>query len=225
MRSLYVSRDLLNPEPLIAWAKLQGFKTCLQPSEMHVTIVFSKGAFDETQVKPDENAINCRGGLRYVAAFGREVKDTAVLGFECAELSEDNAMYRAAGATSDFPDYRPHVTITLNIPPGLVVEDLKPYAGDLRFGPEIWADIKEDGNKGKVEKEEAGDDVGGGLGSTNRSLQKTRSHSQQLLAAKADLTHDDLKTNGGLLNAEQAGETGEVRRRKRRGLIEWIRRR
>lgn len=189
MRSLYVSRDLLNPEPLIAWARLNGFNTCLQPSEMHVTVLYSKAAFDTDLVKPDQNAINCRGGLRYLDVFG-PTQDTAVLVFECPELKADNAMYRAAGGSSDYPDYKAHVTITLNIPESLDVKALKPYAGDLKFGPEVWAEPGSGSNTDKVEKD--------------------------------DLVHDDLKTGGGLLNAEQAGESKAVTRRKRRPFIEWI---
>lgn len=189
MRSLYVSRDLLNPEPLIAWAKLNGFVTCLQPSEMHVTVCYSKEAFDESKVKPDENAINCRGGLRSLDVFGK-TQDTAVLCFECEALQVDHAMYRAAGASSDFPDYRPHVTITLQIPPRLDVHQIRPYAGDLRFGPEVWSDVGSGSNTDLVEKQE--------------------------------LTHSALVTNGGILNAEQAGDGESRKRRKRRGLIEWV---
>ena len=65
-------------------------------------------------------------------------------------------MYRGEedGITWDHDDYTPHVTITYEAG-AIDLEQVKPYVGELKFGPEIFEEIKgptfvptEDGNHG-----------------------------------------------------------------------------
>ena len=51
-KTLYVRRDVLNADEIIAWAKGQGFKTTLPADEMHVTVMFTRSLVDWMKV-PD----------------------------------------------------------------------------------------------------------------------------------------------------------------------------
>lgn len=152
-RTLYVRRDLLNGDDVVRWAKGQGFKSTLEPGDMHVTITFSRRPVDwmkmgeswsgdnkgELVVKP--------GGARLVERLG---PSAVVLLFAAAELSWRHDDMVASGASFDFDHYQPHVTISYSGAP----EDLtkvEPYRGELRFGPEIFEELDEDWKSGVSE--------------------------------------------------------------------------
>ena len=142
LKTLYVHRDLTNPEPFLAWAKAQGFMTTLPVEDLHVTICYSKSPISWNTVHRDTAPVIVSGGSRGVDQFG---KGAVVLTFECEILEWRNQMLRRLGATSDFPDYHPHVTITYDVPEGMDLSAVTPYDGELIFGPEVFEEIKGDG--------------------------------------------------------------------------------
>lgn len=144
-RSLYVSRPLLNAAELIAWAKEQGFPTTLPASEMHVTLVHSSAALDwmkvgETWGQNDKGEITIApGGARIVERLGEKA---VVLLFASSELTWRNRQILEAGASSDFPEYQPHVSITYGgLPEGMDLRAVEPYRGKLVFGPEVFTEV------------------------------------------------------------------------------------
>ena len=61
------------------------------------------------------------------------------------------AEIKRAGASWDYPGYKPHVTITYKGPsPSL--SDIKSYDGDLIFGPERFQEVEEDWEQKITEK-------------------------------------------------------------------------
>lgn len=152
-RTLYVRRDLLNGGDLVKWAKAQGFKSTLEPSDMHVTITFSRRPVDwmkmgeswsgdnkgELVVKP--------GGARMVEKLGASA---VVLLFACSELSWRHEDMVHNGASFDFDQYQPHVTISYAGAPADLTK-VEPYRGELRFGPEIFEELDEDWKAGVSE--------------------------------------------------------------------------
>jgi hypothetical protein len=46
------------------------------------------------------------------------------------------------GAKSEYPIYKPHITITYN-GAGIDIKKIKPFTGPLLFGHEIFEEIKE----------------------------------------------------------------------------------
>lgn len=143
-RPLYVRRNLLNGSEFIAWAKSQGFDKITSPDDLHVTVVYSKTPVDwmkmgqawegdtkgEITVPP--------GGARLVEPLGD--KGAVVLLFSSDALQWRNKQMLESGASSDFPDYQPHVTITYE-GKGVDLSKVEPFRGSLRFGPEIFEEI------------------------------------------------------------------------------------
>jgi hypothetical protein len=88
------------------------------------------------------------GGARIVEALGD--KGAVVLLFGSSHLSyRHERVMREAGATHDWPEYQPHVTITYEAPPALLErlrrgETVEPYRGRLVFGPEIFEEVDDD---------------------------------------------------------------------------------
>lgn len=137
-RPLYVRRPLLNTREFLAWAILQGFDETLKADDLHVTVAFSKAPVDWGRFKPRQNTAVAFQGDRTVEALGD--KGAVCLCFESAELAERHRTFEDGGASWDWPQYRPHVTITYF---GATVDLAKvvPYDGPLEFGPEIFEEI------------------------------------------------------------------------------------
>ncbi|WP_367945139.1 hypothetical protein [Aquamicrobium sp.] len=137
--TLYAMRPLKNAVQLIAWAKAQGFPSTLEDDDFHVTICYSKAKVEWDDVEPRGDTITVSGGARQIELFGKAI----VLTFDSDELQARNRELRKAGASSDHPAYRPHVTISY------AIEDfdfslVEPFTGDLVFGAEKFAPVKED---------------------------------------------------------------------------------
>lgn len=154
-RPLYVSRKLLNGADLIAWAKANGFTSTLPAADMHVTILYSKRPVDpmkmgETWVGNDKGELRIKpGGPRALEQFDG---GAVVLQFASWELQSRHDQMVREGASHDYPEYLPHVTLTYEAPEGVDLATVLPYSGELRFGPEIFAPIDEDW-KAKIEEE------------------------------------------------------------------------
>lgn len=144
-RTLYVSRRLLNAAEFLKWARAQGFRQTLAAADLHVTIAYSRTRLDwmtvgETWSFGDSkgNLTVASGGPRVVEAIGSE--GAVALKFASSDLSWRNMSIREAGASWDHPDYQPHVIITY-APGDVNLSKVEPFRGELRFGPEIFAEI------------------------------------------------------------------------------------
>ncbi len=143
-RTLYVSRPLLDGARLRAWARRAlGLRSALAAADMHVTVAFSRAPVNWFALSPDRNLVLIPEG-----EADREVKrlgKATVLRFRAPELERRWREFRdRAGASWDHPSYQPHVTLTYTVPEGTDLHDATPFDGPLRFGPERWAEVKDD---------------------------------------------------------------------------------
>lgn len=158
-RTLYVRRDVLNASEIITWAKAQGFATTID--DMHVTVAFSRQPVDWLKVGQDWNGINSSkddelvipsGGPRVIEQFGG---GAVVLAFASTILSwRHEQIKRDAGASWDFPDYQPHITLTYS-PGDIDLDAVTPYRGRIVLGPEIFEEVDPD-YKSKIAEDAAG---------------------------------------------------------------------
>lgn len=140
-RSLYVCRRLLNAGAVREWAKEQGFSSALPAGDMHVTVAYSKEPVDWSMIDPQTDAIAVPAGARAMHRFDG---GATVLTLESADLTRRHQALRDAGASWDYPDYKPHVTITYDAG-DVELDAIEPYRGPLIFGPEELAEVNEDG--------------------------------------------------------------------------------
>lgn len=137
-RTLYAFRPLKNANDVIAWAK-QYFDTVIVPEEMHVTVAYSKMVFDWSNLDSDLNDVIVGADTRRsVAPLGDE--GAVVLKFKSDEITKCWQRLMDAGASWDYPSYQPHVTLTFN-GEGVDLDKIKPYTGELIFGPEVFREI------------------------------------------------------------------------------------
>jgi phage-related protein (TIGR01555 family) len=146
-RTLYVRRDVVNASSIIAWAKAQGFETTLPAEELHVTIAYSRTPIDWMKVREDFGAIDRKGGMTISAGGPRIVEPlgdegAVVLLFNSSWLAWRHITIKEVGASWDYPEYQPHITITYN--KGSVdLSKVEPYRGEIILGPEIFEEVQE----------------------------------------------------------------------------------
>jgi hypothetical protein len=156
-RPLYVQRKLLNADAVIAWAKSQGFETTLPAGEMHVTVLYSRTPVDWMAMgsswdQDEQGKLRIApGGPRMLDQFG-SVDTATVLLFSSSSLCWRHEDMVSKGASHDFDDYVPHITLTYDAPADLDVSKIEPYQGELVFGPEIFSAIADDW-KSSIEEE------------------------------------------------------------------------
>lgn len=147
---LYVRRQVLNAVEIIAWAKALGFETTLPAEDMHVTCCFSKEPVDWKRMsegKPPLRFVVAPGAGRSVQALGD--KGAVVLRFPSEELEARWRQFRERGASWDYDEYHPHITVSYNVPES--VDAIPPYSGPIELGHEIFEVIVEDWEKGVKE--------------------------------------------------------------------------
>lgn len=153
-RPLYVQRKLLNADELIRWAKAQGFETTLPAEDMHVTVLYSRRPVDPMKIgeawsnEDDGGLVIKPGGPRAIERLG---EGAVALLFASDNLSWRHRQMVEAGGSHDFGEYQPHVTLTYSAPEGLDLEAIRPFTGELRFGPELFEPLDEDW-KPKIEE-------------------------------------------------------------------------
>ena len=141
-RTLYVSRPVVNADEVLQWAREQGIQNTLPASELHVTIAFSRTPVDwmKTGESYATELTVPEGGARLVERLGA-VGDATVLMFTSSELSWRHHDITDAGASWDWPDYQPHVTISYDPE---APTDVEPYLGRIVLGPEVFREVDED---------------------------------------------------------------------------------
>lgn len=138
-KPLYVRRDVINRADIVKWAESQGFID-IAP-DLHVTITYSRTPVDWMAMgeswrgKLEIEA----GGPRLVEALGPDGKYKALL-FTAYELISRNQDMRDKGASFDWPEYQPHISIQVGGDIDLTM--VKPYTGKIVLGPEIFEEIR-----------------------------------------------------------------------------------
>lgn len=137
---LYVYRQLRNANPVLRWARKQGIPNLVPAGELHVTVLHSRTPVDWFKLSGGwayngELTVG-EGGPRKLERFGDE--GAIVLRFAHDELKWSHESKVNAGASHDFPDYLPHLTVGFDPDGTLDLEALEPFVGELKFGPEIF---------------------------------------------------------------------------------------
>ena len=138
-RSLYVRRQVTNAADIVKWAKKAGLKDLVPAEDMHVTIVYSRASVDWMAMGegyPGGKVEVSAGGPRIVSVFGNE-KPVTVLEFASSVLSYRHEEARRAGASHDWGEYMPHITVATGAQTAV-----EPYRGKIDLGPEIFEEIK-----------------------------------------------------------------------------------
>lgn len=155
--TLYVRRNVENAADIIKWAKANGFEKCVPPAEMHVTVAYSKEELDWPEPNSDTLVIKAKGG-REVSPLGEE--GAIVLKFHSVSLQRRWSDLIDKGASWDYEDYTPHVTITYE-GGDIDLSKLAAYDGPIELGPEVFEEVKDGFSDRITEKEMKLSQLGG----------------------------------------------------------------
>lgn len=134
MKSIYVSRKVVNPESIAKWALDNNYKDI--QDDLHVTVAYSKKPVDETKIELDDNNITVPLSGRALDHFG----DFNVLLIQSDELQDRWDYFVNQGCSWDYPNYSPHISFSKD-------EELSttyPFLGEIILGPEIMEDLHDD---------------------------------------------------------------------------------
>ena len=149
LRSLYVSRKLLNGAEVARWFLNQGLPSVYVPADMHVTIVYSRQPMWWAAVPEDDAPLVIPSGPTWLERLGES--QVVALRFDAPVIEQRHQAYRDAGASADYPTFRPHVTISA-YGAGIDLRAIKPFPGALHFGPEIRKPITKDWTAGETKE-------------------------------------------------------------------------
>ena len=141
-KPLYVRRDVVQTASLEAWAERLGL---VLNDDLHVTVTYSTTPvnwYKMNQTYSDELVLPA-GGPRGLDVFGTpELGYVLVLRFASYELEWRHYEMRDRGASSKFAEYKPHITLCAWEQDRPVPDNFEAYRGELRFGPEIFEEVK-----------------------------------------------------------------------------------
>lgn len=140
--TLYVCRRVTNAGAIVAWAKSQGFKTTIDPDDMHVTIAYSKEELDWPPARKSHIELSPTQAGREVKRLGD--KGAVVLCFNSKILTRRWHVLCGYGASWDYKEYTPHITISYRVPASFDLSKVKPYAGAIILGSEEFSEVDED---------------------------------------------------------------------------------
>ena len=140
-RTLYVRRDVINRAEIERWAKSQGFADMVP--DLHVTIAYSRTPVDWFNVGTSwaEKLEIGAGGPRQMDRLGDDGRYIALL-ITAPELVWRNREIIEKGASWDWPDYQPHISIQIG--GDIDLSKVEPYQGKIVLGPEIFEQVRED---------------------------------------------------------------------------------
>ena len=141
-QTLYINRPLLNGQDLYNWAEQQHFTNLLLPKYMHTTIINSRLPFDISNISKLNDTIIVYQPLDLKIT---KFNDALVLVFVHDELHSRWQEMCDCGASWDFQQYQPHITLSYSSTSSHINENMiSAYTGKLVFGPEIWQILDEE---------------------------------------------------------------------------------
>jgi len=136
---IQIGRPLLNSAAIGNWAESLGVLTSVS-TDLHVTIAYSKIPVDWTAkvFQAKTGKVLAIGGNRELKIFSRNL---LVLTFESFDLSNRWQQFVDNGASWDFENYQPHITLG-KTKANIVLSEIVPYDAELIFGPEYRKSAK-----------------------------------------------------------------------------------
>lgn len=127
-----------------------GLTSALPVEDMHMTVVFSKTEVNWHDLEADNKKIIVT--LSHLEMLGQN-KDVLALNIkDYPYLNRRNKYYLDNGATSDWPDYKPHITLSWKAS-GLNVDLTKKFNDQIILEAEYFDDIIDTGGYEPVEKD------------------------------------------------------------------------
>lgn len=109
------------------WVSENNIPNPSEPKEYHTTVIYSRKGIPD--VMNDSIPVPLTGKITGWKVFGMQVGGKCLVAtVECQELDDQHNRIRAEyGATHDFPEYQPHVTVSYNYGDGSVPKEIPSF--------------------------------------------------------------------------------------------------
>lgn len=157
-KPLYAFYPVTNAPAIRDWYKANGLGELTSAGDMHVTVCYSKQPIDWMMVEPniwcdDKGMVHVPpGGPRVHDMFG-PAHDTLVLRFSSWALNSRWSDFVRAGASWDFDEFSPHITLAIGYAGDPA--DVPMYQGAIELGPETFQDLNPDWKDTRTENSDA----------------------------------------------------------------------
>lgn len=133
--TLYVMRPVMNPQAIVNWMGEAGLPADAvhDPTDWHITIAYSSAEVDWSRLTPRHDVLQLPDQHWSPTTFG-EVH--VLLAERAPALHTRWQEFRDAGASYDFPEYNPHITVSKTNYPNW--NDVGRFRGDIILGPECF---------------------------------------------------------------------------------------
>lgn len=135
-KGLYIHREIIDSAGLVLWMKQIGVVDPVRSSSLHTTQAYSRKS---VETPPHDDPIRVRNGHRSLEQFDQ---GAFVLKIAAPYLSARHAQLMRMGATFDYPEYVPHITLSYS-EQSESVQNAPPYDGEILLGGEIHEDLED----------------------------------------------------------------------------------
>lgn len=131
IQSIQIGRKLLNFEEVNSWYESKANLTECLVNNLHTTIAYSRKLVDWSKptFKPKDDTVIIKSKFRTIRILDG---NTVTLEFESNQFTERWQECISAGASWDYSEYIPHITL---LRPSTNL-DVEPYPNELIFGEE-----------------------------------------------------------------------------------------
>lgn len=139
MKSLYVTRPVLNIEDFYNWAFKNNIKTLA--TNLHVSIAYSEKQVEWSKWEPQNWEVRLKSsGDRKIELFAGDAHvlslgNPAILRMRWAQFINE-------GCSWGYEDFSPHITWGHKFNGN--IESINPYTGRILLGPEVFKTVEED---------------------------------------------------------------------------------
>lgn len=136
---LFVERKVINSQEIHDHFRDQGIINLIDPSLYHVTVAYSKTDVSLNNMEFDKNPLTIEpSGVNFTAIFGEYFVQLVLSNLV---LFNRFNYFKDQGCSFDWPNYRPHISISENFVGS--IDDIRPFEKDIYLGPETWSELKE----------------------------------------------------------------------------------
>lgn len=140
---LFVRRNVVDPKPMLAWARGLGLKGIINTEDAHVTVAYSRTPVDWFALQGDpSDLLIMPGGPRRLEILGKPGNQVVVLRFASAPLQYRWNYFCQQGCSWDWSEYSPHVTLAQSAG-NVDIERALAWPGEFVLGAEIFGPVKD----------------------------------------------------------------------------------
>lgn len=118
-------------QELFNYVKKLGIENPIDKDQYHATLIYSRKEIPEAYSRNDLQSVFLAFGKDWKIFPSKEMGQCLVLVLDCPSAHDFHEEFMKMGATHDYPEFTPHITISTNYPSDTVPSEIPEFT--LRF--------------------------------------------------------------------------------------------